>query len=565
MKKVSKILALVLVAAIVLSLVACGGKTETSKMGGTLTVFGNIGSAEGYSVLDERILEGFKEKTGVTVEIQTASSSGYLEQLQLMIASGEYPDAALFPTTTVQAYIDVCEAGKAVPLDEYLTEENAPNLMAYTYPTAWEGVKPLEDGKIYAIPRTSLVRNEGIILRADWTRNVGMGEILERTLNEVSAEEFSELAKRFTLDDPDNNGKNDTIATACWTDDTTKQFGPYEFARGFYGDYGWYAYEGEDYEYMFPMYSQKSDIYKKQLQYTQDMFKAGYLDPDGPTLTKTAVDDNFAQQRYGFNPGFVGGLPGNEQKIIDANGGLNCQDGPYVDYIFAKDENGLVAGNGYYKPMWGQWCVFDVCEDPNAFVQLCDYILSDEIWDLVSNGEEGTTYEVIDGYRVSIEVGPNEQKRGASFPAGIVRKAGDRDYFVKVKTLDAKRAHMEQITNHSFYIGQATQIDSLDNGFVPSVASETRFINAQDNLAQTVTKICANQMAVSEYDKALEKWYAAGGKEYVEQMNNYITENQKLESSPKPEIPLQPSEWNDAYTYQKTYYEEGPDAAEALK
>ena len=559
-----KVLALLVALALVLSLAACGG-SKTSKSDDTITIFGNIGSTEGCSVIDERILEGFKEKTGITVEIQTASGSGYLEQLQLMIASGEYPDAALFPTTTVQAYIDVCEAGKVHALDEYLTEENVPNLMAYTYATAWEGVKPLEDGKIYAIPRTSLVRNEGIAIRADWLRNVDMGDILERQFHDVSADEFKEILKRMTEDDPDNNGKNDTVATACWSDDTTKQFGPIEFSRGFYGDYGWYAYEGEAYDYMFPQYSQKSDIFKNQLQYTQDLFKAGYLDQDGPTLTKNAVNDNFNAQRYGVAPDFVGSILGREQKIIEANGGLNCQDGSYVDYIFAKDENGIVAGNGYYKPMWGQWCVFTACENPNGFVQFCDYILSDEIWDLVANGEEGTTYEMIDGYRVSIEVGPNEQARGASFPSGIVRKAGDRDFFVKVKTLDAKRAHMEEIANHSFYVGQATQIDALDNGFVPAAASETRFINAQDELAKAVTKICANKMSVSEYDKALDNWYKAGGKEYVEQMNKYISENQKLESSPKPEIPLQPSEWNDAYNYQKTYYEQGPEAAAALK
>ena len=547
-----KIICLLLALALVLSLVACGApeKSDDAKMSGTLTIFGNIGRAEGYSVIDEMIIDGFKEKTGITVEIQTASSSGYLEQLQLMIASGEYPDAALFPTTTVQAYIDVVEAGKVVALDEYLTEENAPNLMASTYATAWEGVKPLDDGKIYAIPRTSLTRNEGTHIRADWVRNVGMGEIFDRTLHEVSADEFKEIAKRFTLDDPDNNGKNDTVATACWTDDTTKQFGPFEFVRGFYGDYGWYAYEGEDYEYMLPMYSQKSDIYKQQLLYTQELFKAGYLDQDGPTLNKTAVDDNFAQQRYGINPGFIGGLPGNEEKIIDANGGLKHPEGTYVDYIYAKDDKGLVAGNGYYKPMFGQWCVFDVCENPNAFVQFCDYLLTDEVWDMVANGIEGVTYTQVGDIREPIVTEPGEQPRGASFPAGIVRKAGSRDYFANTKKLSAKTKHTEDAVENGFCIGQITQVDALDNGFVPAVASETRFINAQDELAKTVSQICANRTGIEAYDKALSNWYKQGGKEYIEQMNAYISQNQKSDSAPELEKPLKPSEWNAAYAAQ---------------
>ncbi|MBR4029874.1 MAG: extracellular solute-binding protein, partial [Clostridia bacterium] len=127
MKKLGKILALVLAASLVLSLVACGGSDSGDK---TLKIFGNIGNPDGLSVIDEDMINKFKEKTGVTVEIETVASSGYLEKLQLMLASGEYPDAALFPSTTTQAYVDSVDSGIVVELNQYLTEENAPNLMA---------------------------------------------------------------------------------------------------------------------------------------------------------------------------------------------------------------------------------------------------------------------------------------------------------------------------------------------------------------------------------------------------------------------------------------------------
>ncbi|MBQ2968547.1 MAG: extracellular solute-binding protein [Clostridia bacterium] len=556
MKKGFKFLSVMLALSLVLSLVACSGQKTTSKTDDTLTIFGNVGSTEGMSVIDEKIINGFKEKTGITVEIQTGSSSGYLEQLQLLIASGEYPDVALFPTTTVQAYIDVCEGGKVAALDEYLTEENCPNLMAYTYPSAWEGVKPLDDGKIYAVPRTSLTRNEGIIVRADWMKNIGMGNILERDFHDVSADEFKEILKRMTEDDPDNNGKDDTIGTSCWTDDVTKQFGPLEFSRGFYGDYGWYAYEGEEYDYMFPQYSLKSDIFKNQLQYTQDLYTAGYFDVDGPSMTKSAVGDEFIKQRYGVRPAFVGDLASEEEKIVDANNGIRHPEGSYVDYIFAKDENGVVAGNGYYKPMWGQWCVFTVCENPNNFIQFCDYMLSDEVWDMIANGVEGITYEMIGGIKTPIVVEPGEQGRGASFPSGIIRKAGDPEFFALRGVKPDKTAYMEEPTLHSFYIGQVTQIDGLDNGFVPEASSKTQFINAQDDLAQVITKICAGKMRVSEYDKALDAWYKAGGKDYVEQMNAYISKNQSSDSATKIEKPVQPDQWTAEYNALLEKYEQ---------
>lgn len=525
MKKLGKILALVLAASLVLSLVACGDKASDDK---TLKLFGNVGSADGFSVLDEEIVQKFKEKTGITVELEYVASSGYQEKLQLMLASGEYPDAAVFPSTTTQAYIDSVENGILVDLKEYLTEENCPNLMKYTYDTAWEGVKFFGDDRIMAVPRTSLIRNEGIMLRADWLKAIGMGDILDREYHQVSADEFKEILKRMTFNDPDGNGKADTLGTSLWADDATKQYGPIEFARGFYGDYGWYAYEGDDYTYMMPQYSKKLNIYKNQLQYSADLYKDGVLDKDGPSLKKQDVNDRFNQGRFGVAPNFAGHIHQAELKLVEANNDQPCATNEtFVDYIYAEDANGKVAGNGYYKPMWGQWGVFTSCADPNMFIQLCDFILSDEIWELVANGKEGVTHTIVDGLRENVKTQPGEQARGSQFPSGIVRKAGDAAYFTSNEKLDKKIAtYFKPYLDKAFEISQATLVEQMDNGFNPSVSTDTKFINYQSKMAEQITKICTGALPVSEYDNVLDGWYAAGGQQYVEEMNEYIKKNQ---------------------------------------
>lgn len=522
MKKLGKILALVLAASLVLSLVACGGSDSGDK---TLKIFGNIGDPDGYSVLDEELITKFKEKTGVTVEIETVASSGYLEKLQLMLASGEYPDAALFPSTTTQAYIDSVDSGIVVELNEYLTEENAPNLMAYTYESAWEGVKYFGDDRIMAIPRTSFIRNEGVMVRADWMKNIGFGEVLEREHNQVSADEFKEILKRMTFNDPDGNGKNDTIGTSAWADDASKQFGPIEFARGFYGDYGWYEYAGDDYKYMFPQYSKKTDIYKNQLQYTQDLFKAGLMDADGPSLTKANVVDKFRQGIYGVTPEFSGSIKNGEDPLRKLYG--KDPEVTYVDYIFAEDANGVVGGNGYYKPMWGQWCIFTTCEDPNAFIQFCDFILSDEIWTEVAvGGREGLTYNMVDGHREDVVVATGERKLTHQFASGIVRKAGDKEYFSGISKLPGELEYFKPYIDKAVDSAIETLVVQMDNGFVPSITTDTAFINYGTTMAEKITQICAGSLPVSAYDAVLDGWYKAGGQQYVEEMNEYIAKAQ---------------------------------------
>ena len=523
MKKLVKILALVLAASLILSLAACGGGAGSGD--GTLKLFGNIGSSDGLSVIDEEIINKFEEKTGVHVEIEVVPSSGYQEKLQLMLASGEYPDAALFPSTTTQAYVDSVDSGILVDLSEYLTEENAPNLMKYTYESAWEGVRYFGDERIMAIPRTSFIRNEGCGVRADWLRAVGMGDILEREQNQISADEFKEMLKRFTLNDPDGNGKNDTKGGSAFANDATKQFGPLEFSKGFYGDYGWYSYEGDEYTYMFPQYSKKTDIYKNELQLTQDLYKAGYLDQDGPSLTSANVGDKFHQGALGTYQCFSGHVDSSEETFFKLYGKAP-ESGTYTDYIYAQDKNGVVAGNGYYNAMWGQWGVFANCANPNNFVQLCDFLLSDEIWDLIVKGREGLTYNMVDGYREPIATKPGERATGAQFPTGIVRKAGDGVYFTGMTMLKKDLAYYEPVLAKAFNTSQDTLVVQLDNGFVPTISTDTKFINYQTTMAEKITNICTGTLPVSEYDKVLDGWYKAGGQQYVEEMNEYIAKVQ---------------------------------------
>ena len=73
MKKLGKIVALLLAATLVLSLVACGGDKDTGDK--TLKIFGDVGSSDGYSVLDEKIVNQFKEKTMSGVFLLSAFAS----------------------------------------------------------------------------------------------------------------------------------------------------------------------------------------------------------------------------------------------------------------------------------------------------------------------------------------------------------------------------------------------------------------------------------------------------------------------------------------------------------
>ena len=83
-------------------------------------------------------------------------------------------------------------------LEDYplLKENTEPYLRSLTY-----------DGNLIAIPRRTVDRVGGLILREDWLENLNLE--MPKTLDD-----FYNVFYAFTYDDPDGNGVDDTIGLA---------------------------------------------------------------------------------------------------------------------------------------------------------------------------------------------------------------------------------------------------------------------------------------------------------------------------------------------------------------
>jgi len=77
-----------------------------------------------------------------------------------------------------------------------------PNLKKYLYPEVLEGVKI--DGKLYSLYRSRPLIGDGVVIRKDWLENLGLSQ-------PKTPDELYNVIKAFTLNDPDKNGKNDTV------------------------------------------------------------------------------------------------------------------------------------------------------------------------------------------------------------------------------------------------------------------------------------------------------------------------------------------------------------------
>lgn len=128
--------------------------------------------------------------------------SAYKEKFPVLMASGDLPD--IF-RTNAQSYLpQLVEGNLIAPLDDVLAKVGK-DIVG----NAREGHLAFGQygGKQYGIPGSYSLKYFAQNIRMDWLDNLGLA--VPKTLDE-----FREVARSFTFNDPDRNGKDDTYGTA---------------------------------------------------------------------------------------------------------------------------------------------------------------------------------------------------------------------------------------------------------------------------------------------------------------------------------------------------------------
>jgi len=200
-KVVSLILVVTLLAAVGSLLTGCGD--ETSKDVKKFTVFGFSSEAD---TKKKEVYDYYQKKWEANADRPIEWIGG---DLSMIMASGDYPDiimGALFQNVDVAKY---AEQEVLVPMDEYITEENTPNIwnMFTNHPTT-KAIATSPDGHIYALP--SYGGSPETFLETYWWIN---RQWLDKLGLEVPSTlpELKEVLRAFKNGDPNGNGKADEI------------------------------------------------------------------------------------------------------------------------------------------------------------------------------------------------------------------------------------------------------------------------------------------------------------------------------------------------------------------
>jgi len=156
---------------------------------------------------DNRYLNYIEAQTGLDIKITTPPTEVYDEKLDVIMSSGNLPD--MLHVYKAVWFGNYAKQGAFQPLDD-LIDQYGPHLKEKIPAEAWDRVR--YGGKIYAIPSLNEVSGVELMYgRKDWLDRLGLH-------TPETLEEYHEVIRAFTQDDPDGNGIDDTIGLALMID-----------------------------------------------------------------------------------------------------------------------------------------------------------------------------------------------------------------------------------------------------------------------------------------------------------------------------------------------------------
>ncbi len=237
--------------------------------------------ATDYPDLKEQLSKDFEKLTGYTLKLNILPRNEYIEKLNLQMMSGTLQ--GLVQTFGVNDLIRY-KADDVIQPMETLRNNDAWKAMPQEFQIADEF-----DGKIWGIPQGFTANLFVRSYRQDWLDNLGLKA--PKTVEELAA-----VAKAFTTDDPDKNGKADTTGlTAAGTWNLQDVFQAFDARLDHTGSLA----IGYD-----PALGYWSDSMTKPemidaLKYLRDLYEKGYLDKEVFTNKGSNMREKMWSGKYG--------------------------------------------------------------------------------------------------------------------------------------------------------------------------------------------------------------------------------------------------------------------------
>ena len=464
-----------------------------------------------------------EQATGIHFDINTINLDGYQEAFNLAVNTESYAEVMLGCMLTNKQLVDLGSQGVLIPLDDYISEELTPNIVAFfdQYPNVKAAVTA-PDGHIYALPQLNaapIAYTGAMWVNNDWLEALGLTAADLPT----DVDGLYDLLVRFRDEDPNGNGEKDEIALG-YANGFDEMNGSIIAAFGI-PTYG--VYVDDDGKMQYGMLQEEN--MKAFLSYAKKLYDEDLIPKDFLTYQMTDITALGAEDRVGIA---YGAIPANTWYFPDGTDSEAASKFPLLPAQSSSLTNGQQvwphSGTGIQT---GTFALTDLCEangHVEAMMRWVDFLYSEFGSLLIHYGPEGYAYKLNEkGERVEIpptDGRSGEERRGGSITpdCGIAmpkyvrpETEGNIDspmQHARIDQVDEKLVPYLRLTMPQlFYLeDEVTELVTLETDLSTFVESSmAKFVTGELNLDDYTTEVVDKLNNEFKMDRILEIYQGA--------------------------------------------------------
>lgn len=337
-----------------------------------------------------RGVQTMEEQTGIHLNFTPIDQDAYTEQLNILFFSGEYPDFIGVPDITYPGGIDsLIEDEICIDLAPLL-DSCMPDFKSAIYDVDENYAKDItsDTGKITTIYTYEEQSTMGSIIRQDWLDEVGLDV----------PDTYDDMYEVLTAFKTELNVKYPMLTTYAWSFNNNNFVGGYETSGGAMPNAGNILYHVVDGKVEAGLVS---DGYKAYIEMIRQWWAEGLIGDVSVNIMNEANATEY------INANEVGYWVGQSDTMSEstkesAGGSFNAQ--PMEELSVNPGEEFKLYANTGRKSTAGGWAISTQCHDPEMAAKLINWFWTDEGFIACNYGEEGVTFNYVDGEVVFTDV-----------------------------------------------------------------------------------------------------------------------------------------------------------------
>lgn len=428
------------------------------------------------------IIRAIEAYTNTKLEVWFAPDSVYDETLKVTFSSKQnMPEVIVIPEKS-PSFVQAARSGLLWEVGPYL----------HLFPNLSEADEIVlrnisVDGKVYGVYRAREKSRIGISYRKDWLEKVGLEE--PRTI-----EEFYEMLRAFTYDDPDDNGIDDTYGMVV-----TKFSGPFDVIQTWFGVPNQWKEDGGA---LIPAH--ETPEYMEALNFFRKLYEEGLINPDFAVMNPAGWLDPIVEGKAGVIVDYARHAARIQSRMGD-RGVMDVMasvEGPHgIRNLSSSGHLGMIAVSK---------TAVRTEEELLRVLDFLDKLNDAEMQILIQNGIEDRHYKFVDGYIEALGIeGTSKEKNSLN---QMLMYIPEQRFYPRKPTPLLEKADRIMVENESHLVHNPAEHLISDTYVKKGYELDQIIENAR-------TAYIIGKIDESGWERALQLWEESGGAAYRREIN----------------------------------------------